>query len=150
MKKTGIFVALCVMGSAAFAQGDVAKGEKALKKCKACHSIVDDAGNKLLKGGRTGPNLWMVLGAPVASREDFTKYSKSLTAAREAGLVWTDEAFLEFVVDPSKYLKTYLDDPKAKSKMTFKLKKGGEDILAYLKSINAVALPAEQTDAATN
>jgi cytochrome c len=29
-------------------------------------------------------------------------------------------------------LRDILDDPKAKSKMSFKLKKGGEDVAAYL------------------
>lgn len=150
MKMFSVFAFVCAFSTAAWAQGDIASGEKALGKCKACHSIIDEAGNRLLKGGRTGPNLWKVIGGPAASQPDFTKYSKSLIAAREAGLVWDDDAFLKFVVDPSKHLKAYLDDPKAKSKMTYKLKKGGADILAYLKTIDAVALPEAQTEPATN
>jgi cytochrome c len=66
-----------------------------------------------------------------------------LVAAGEAGLVWDEAHFLEFVQDPKAFLRTYLDDTKAKSKMSFKLKKGGEDVLAYLISVSPAA---EATD----
>ena len=118
----------------AFAAGDVAAGEQVFRKCKACHAIADDAGNVIQKGGKTGPNLYGIVGKSAASVEGY-KYSKSMVAAGEAGLVWDEEHFVAYVQNPSKFLKEYLDDSKAKSKMTLKLRKGMEDIYAYLLSI---------------
>jgi len=118
----------------AFAEGDIEAGEKVFKKCKSCHMITAEDGTTIQKGGKTGPNLYGIIGRAAGSVEDF-KYGKSLLAAAEAGLVWDEEQFLVYVENPSKFLKTYLDDSKAKSKMTLKLKKGGEDIYAYLLSV---------------
>jgi cytochrome c len=41
----------------------------------------------------------------------------------------------EWVTDPKAFLRNALDNPKAKSKMSFKLKKGGDDVAAYLASM---------------
>ncbi|HSF92323.1 MAG TPA: cytochrome C [Paracoccaceae bacterium] len=116
----------------AFAEGDVAAGEDAFKKCKACHSIVD-GDNVIVKGGKSGPNLYGVIGR-VAGSDDF-KYSKDLAAAGVAGLEWDEVQLAAFITDPKAFLQTYLDDSAAKSKMTFKLKSGGEDVAAYLASL---------------
>lgn len=118
----------------AYADGDAAKGEKGFNKCKACHMIVADDGTEILKGGRTGPNLYGVIGRTAGSVEGY-RYGADLIAAGEAGLVWDDETFVEFVADPRAFLRTALDDSKAKSKMAFRLRSGGEDILAYLISV---------------
>lgn len=114
--------------------GDAAKGEKGFKKCKSCHMIVSDAGDVIFKGGKTGPNLYGVAGRAAASVEGF-KYGKSLKQAGEAGLVWDEANFVAWSHDPKKFLQETLDDKKAKSKMSFKLKKGSEDIYAYLASV---------------
>ena len=128
---------LMALAGNAYAQ-DAAAGEKAFKSCKACHGIVN--GDEVIyKGGKTGPNLFGVIGRQAGSYEGF-RYSKSLVAAGEAGLVWTEELLAEFIQDPKAFLRKYLDDPKAKSKMTFKARKGAEDIAAFLAS---VAPPAE-------
>ena len=67
------------------------------------------------------------------------KYGKSLAAAAEAGLVWTEEELLDYLQDPRKYLRAKLEDKKAKSKMAFKLKKDQDrlDVISYLKTIEA-------------
>ena len=117
----------------AFADGDVAAGEKEFGKCKSCHMVVAPDGTEIVKGGKTGPNLYGVIGRAAGSA-DF-KYSASLKAAGEKGLVWDAASFAEYTVDPAKFLKDYLGDDKAKSNMTFKLKKGGEDIAAWLASV---------------
>jgi len=122
--------------------GDAEAGAKGFKKCKSCHMIVSDADETIVKGGKTGPNLYGLIGRAAGSQEGF-KYGKDLVAAGEAGLVWDEAHFLEFVQDPKAFLRTYLDDTKAKSKMSFKLKKGGEDVLAYLISVSPAA---EATD----
>ena len=44
-----------------------------------------------------------------------------------------------YVADPAKWLKEQTGDASAKSKMTFKLAKGGEDMAAYLASVKPAA-----------
>ena len=112
---------------------DAAKGEKTFKKCKSCHMIAN--GDEVIyKGGKTGPNLYGVIGRTAGTYEGF-KYGKDLVAAGAAGLVWDEENFVEYAKDPKKFLRAYLDDKKAKSKMSYKLKKGGEDIAVYLTAV---------------
>lgn len=123
-----------LLAAPVFAEGDIAAGEKGFKKCKACHTIVADDGEVVVKGGKTGPNLFGVVGRQPGSYEGF-KYSKSMIAFGETGVVWTEELIAQFVQDPKAFLKEHLGDAKAKSKMTFKLKKGGEDVAAYLASL---------------
>lgn len=113
--------------------GDAAAGEKTFNKCKSCHMIETDDGEVIVKGGKTGPNLYGVIGR-TAGTADF-KYGKDLVAAGEAGLVWDEANLTEYTTDPRAFLRTYLDDSKAKSRMAFKLKKGGEDVAAYLASV---------------
>ena len=114
--------------------GDAAKGEKAFAKCRSCHSIESDSGEVIVKGGRTGPNLYGVIGRPAGSYEDYS-YSEDLAAAGANGLVWDGPQFVAFTHDPREFLRAYLDDSKAKSKMVFKLSSGSEDIYAYLVSV---------------
>ena len=123
---------LLVSVSPAFADGDAAKGESEFKKCKACHSIVAADGTEIVKGGKTGPNLFGVVGRPAASVADF-KYGDGLAAAGAAGLVWDEELIAEYVKDPTAFIDTH--GGEGKSKMTFKLAKGGEDVAAYLASV---------------
>lgn len=132
-----------LMAGPAFADGhttgDAAKGEKAFKKCKSCHSIVSPEGDVIFKGGKTGPNLYGVAGRQAGMVEGF-KYGASLKEAGEKGLVWDEASFAAFVKDTKGYLSEYLGG-SAKSKMSFKLKKGGEDVYAYLLSVGPA--PAE-------
>ena len=113
--------------------GDAAEGEKTFNKCKSCHMIVSDAGDEIVKGGRTGPNLYGIIGKTAGSA-DF-KYGPDLVKAGEAGLVWDEANLAEYVADPRAFLRAYLDDSKAKSRMSYKLKNGGADVAAYLASV---------------
>lgn len=65
-------------------------------------------------------------------------------ASGEAGLVWDDASLATWVYDPKALLIDYLDDSKAKSKMSFKLKKGGEDVAAYLASVGSAVEEAAE------
>ncbi len=134
-----ILSAALALGTPAFADsdmmGDPEAGERLFKGCKACHAIINTETDEVIyKGGKTGPNLYGVIGSVAGTYEGY-KYGKSIVAAGEAGLKWDAETFTAFVQDPKGYLRTYLDDSKAKSKMSFKLKKGAEDVLAYLISV---------------
>ncbi|MBA85591.1 c-type cytochrome [Thalassobius sp. S69A] len=127
--------------------GDAEAGEKLYKKCKSCHMIVADDGTKIQKGGKTGPNLYGVIGRQAGTVDGF-KYGSSLVAAGEGGLTWDEETLAAYVADPKAYLKEVTGDGAAKSKMSFKLKKGGEDVAAYLASVGpAVEAPAEEAAA---
>ncbi|TDE37520.1 c-type cytochrome [Antarcticimicrobium sediminis] len=136
-----------LLATPVLAEGDAAKGEKVFNKCKACHMIVSDSGETIVKGGKTGPNLFGVIGRTAGTYPDF-KYGKDIVAAGEAGLVWDEDTFEEYVQDPRKFLRHHLDDKKAKSMMSFKLKKGGEDVYAYLVSVAPVAAEDTTEDAA--
>ncbi len=120
----------------ALAEGDAEAGAKTFNKCKSCHSIVSPDGEAIVKGGKTGPNLYGVVGRTAGTYEGF-KYGDSIVAAGEKGLTWDEEHFVTYVQDPKGFLKDYLGETSAKSKMTFKLKSGGEDVFAYLQSVSA-------------
>ena len=126
-------LALAALGAPAFA-GDAAKGEAEFKKCKACHAIIADDGTEIQKGGKTGPNLYGVIGRQIGALADF-KYGESIVAAGADGSVWDEAALAAYVTDPAAWLKTKTGDAAAKSKMSFKLAKGGEDMAAYLASV---------------
>jgi len=114
--------------------GDPAAGEADFKKCKACHSLTATDGTEVVKGGKTGPNLGGVIGRPVGSVADF-KYGESILAAGAAGAVWDEASLAAYVADPNAWLQEKTGDAAAKSKMSFKLTKGGEDMAAYLATI---------------
>lgn len=135
------FITVLSMPAFAFEDGDAVKGEKVFKKCASCHMVGPEAKNKV------GPALTDVMGRTAGTYADY-KYGKSLVAAGEAGLVWTDEEVFEYLADPKKYLRAKLEDKKAKSKMSFKLKKEADrkDVIAYLKTF---APEPEEGEAAT-
>lgn len=114
--------------------GDAEAGEREFNKCKSCHMIVADDGTEIVRGGRTGPNLYGIIGRQAGSVEDF-RYGDSLVAAGEAGLEWNEETFVAYVQDPKGFLAEYLDDSSARSKMSFRLRSGMEDVYAYLVSV---------------
>lgn len=122
------------LGAPAFA-GDPAAGETVFRKCKACHSVVAPDGTEIQKGGRTGPNLYGIIGRGIAADPDF-RYGASLAALGATGAIWDEASFAAYTADPAGYLKTALGDDGAKSKMSFKLATGGEDVAAYLASVS--------------
>lgn len=125
-----IAATLCALSAPVFAEGDAANGEKEFRKCKSCHAIAS-ADETIVKGGKTGPNLYGIIGRTAGSVEDF-KYGDDIVAAGEAGLVWDTENLASYIEDPRAFLQETLDDGSAKSKMTFKLKKNTADVAAYL------------------
>ena len=128
-------IALSFVAAPALAEGNAEAGEKTFSKCKSCHMVVADDGTEIVKGGKVGPNLYGVIGRAAGST-DF-KYGADLAAAGEKGLVWDEANFAEYVADPRAFLRTYLDDSKAKSNMSFKLKDGGADVAAYLAMVSS-------------
>ena len=107
-----------LLGShAALAEGDVAKGEKVYKKCKACHAL--EAGKN-----KVGPSLAGIFGRTAGTVEGF-KYS---AAMKDSGIVWDEETLDSFLEKPKEVIP--------KTRMAFPgLKKEQDrmDVIAYLK-----------------
>ena len=109
---------------------DLAAGEAAFARCQACHNATSGGADGI------GPNLFGVIGRTVGTEPDFAAYGDALKMIGAAGRVWDEAALTTFVADPAARVKEASGDPAAKSKMTFKLAKGGEDVAAYLASLN--------------
>jgi len=118
--------------------GDAALGEAAWRGCRSCHGITADDGTVIQRGGRSGPNLYGVAGRAVAAVDGYG-YSEPLTQYAATGATWTEETFVEYVQDPTTFLRTHLDDATVRSAMNFRLLTGAEDMYAYLQSV----VPAE-------
>ncbi|KGJ21339.1 c-type cytochrome [Paracoccus sanguinis] len=123
--------ALAVPAAAQDAAGDPVKGEKEFNKCKACHMVQAPDGTDIVKGGKTGPNLYGVVGRKAGTEEGF-KYSDALVKLGEAGEVWSPEDLMHYITDPNSYTQEKTGDNKLKTKMTFKLAKGQADVIAFL------------------
>ncbi|WP_371224354.1 c-type cytochrome [Roseovarius sp. 2305UL8-3] len=120
---------ILALAAPAMAEGDAEKGKKVFNKCKACHMVKSDDGEAIVKGGKTGPNLYGVIGRVAGSVEDF-KYGAGLVDANEDGFVWSEDELVAYAEDPKGWLEA--KGYTAKSKMTFKLKKDGADVAAFL------------------
>lgn len=111
------------------ASADAAAGQTVFKKCTACHDASAGGPNKV------GPNLYGVVGRPMASHEGFS-YSEAMKTHADGGKAWTFED-----------LNTYLTNPKAEipgNKMAFAGLKKDEDranLLAWLNSQSAEPQP---------
>ena len=131
--------ALYLLGTPGVA-GDAVRGERFFRDCLACHSVIDETGAMVARGGRTGPNLFGVIGRHAGSVPDF-HYSTSMVAAGESGLRWNEADFVVYVKDATAFLRDYLDDPNARGKMAYKLRdsKKARDVWAYLSTISSPA-----------
>lgn len=123
---------------------DPAKGEEGFKACRACHAIISTDGTVIQKGGKTGPNLYAVIGRKVAGEEGYS-YSDGLKEAGATGAVWDEETLAAFITDPNAWVKEKTGRASAKSKMTFKAKGDPMDMASYLASLgggDGAAAPA--------
>ena len=113
-------LALSLLTSPAFAEGDAAAGEKVFRKCKSCHAVGDGAKNKV------GPMLNGIVGMAAGQNPDF-KYSDSLLEKAGEGLIWDEATIAAFLAKPK--------DVIPKTKMSFAgLRKEDDiaDVIAYL------------------
>ncbi len=131
---------LLLISSQAIAAGDPMKGEQLYNRCSSCHAIIKD-GDVLVKGGITGPNLYGVVGRVAGTEYDYLNGSERLPIgmftddmirAGQEGLVWSEENIAAYSRDPIGFIRDYLQDETARPNMSVKLKKGAEDVAAYL------------------
>ncbi len=124
----------------ALAAGDPVKGEKLYNRCSSCHAIIKE-GEVLVKGGITGPNLYGVVGRVAGAENDYRygserlpigMFTDDMIRAGEEGLVWTQDNIAAYSKDPIGFIQNYLNDETARPNMSIKLKKGADDIAAYL------------------
>ncbi len=144
MKNIGFAAALALAASVASAQeapsGDAANGETLFgRQCVSCHSAINAEGEAVAgRGAKTGPNLFGLLGRVIGSMEDF-RYGDSILAVAATEATWDEAAFVAYVQDPTDWLRTTLADPRARSKMAFKVRSAEDsaDIWAYLSAFGA-------------
>lgn len=123
--------AASMMVAAAPVQADAAKAFKK-NRCAQCHTV---------SGKHTiGPSLKGVIGRKAGTAEGFktSRYSKFMVAAGEKGLVWDAKSLDGYLTNPKKFLRKYLDNPKASTKMAYPgLKKEDQRklIIEYLTSV---------------
>jgi cytochrome c len=111
---------------------DATKGEQIFKQCMLCHRVGPNAKSLI------GPVLNDVIGRKAGTFESF-RYSPLMKAAGENGLIWSEDLIVQYIADPTAFLKKYLTD-KGKadaatgtSLMTFKLgdEQQRKDVAAY-------------------
>ena len=114
-------LAFIASGTAASAQ-DLAAGENSFKKCLPCHSVGEDAKNKV------GPVLNGLDGRKSGTIEGYN-YTE---ANKNSGITWDDAQFREYIQDPRAKIKG--------TKMVFAGIKSENEITslwAYLKQFDA-------------
>ncbi len=145
-RKTPLAVILvAITATQSLASGDPAKGEKLFNRCTSCHAIIRN-NEVLVKGGITGPNLYDVVGRVAGTENDYRyggprlpvgMFTDDMIRAGDQGLVWTTENIAAYSRDPIGFIRTFLADDTARPNMSVKLKKGADDIAAYLATFSA-------------
>lgn len=135
-----ILTLTATLSAAAGHAGDPEAGVRLYARhCAACHMLAAPDGTTVMRGGPSGPNLFGIVGQPAGEVAGFTRYGRDLVAAGEAGLIWDAETLDAYLADPRAALREALDDPRASSRMVFRLRSDSDrrDIIAYLETLRA-------------
>ena len=144
--------ALLALSPVAALAGDAEAGAGAFNsQCSACHVVVNEAGETLAgRASRTGPNLYGVMGRQAGSVEGF-RYGDSLVEAGTNGLIWDQESLTAYLQDPRGFLRTTLDNNRARSQMSFQVRSAdtAADIAAFLATFSAATEEEAPEEGAT-
>src|SRR5690554_1017414 len=116
---------------AAIAEADPADGEALSRRCAACHTFNEGGPN------RVGPNLWNVVGGPVAHLDNFN-YSDAAQSMHDEGVTWTHENLSAFLENPRGFMPG--------TRMVFPGLRDADDraaMIAYLRSMGTDAPPLQ-------
>jgi cytochrome c len=119
---------VCLATAGAASAQDANKGKSVFNQCKACHA---------LDRAVVGPPLKAVVGRKAGSVEGYS-YSPLMKAAGDAGLVWSEAELVNYLKNPTDYLKQYVASKgktaSGSSKMVFMLANEDQrkNVVAYL------------------
>ena len=125
---------------------DAARGEAVFRKCGACHNATQGGANQL------GPNLWGVVGAPVAHRADFS-YSEPL---RAHGGTWDWDTMSQWLHSPrtfasgTKMTFAGLSDPQERADVMLFLNQHGGTLQIPPPPAEAAPAAGNTTEAANS
>ena len=109
------------------ADADLAKGEKALKKCTSCHTFEEGGANKV------GPNLYNIVNGSIAGSSGFG-YSDALSGM--SGQTWSYENLDAFMASPKGFA------PGTKMSFGgFKKVSDRANLIAYLRTLSGSPAP---------
>jgi cytochrome c len=141
----GAIVALSPVAAMA---GDPAAGATAFtSQCSNCHVVQNAAGEVLAgRNARQGPNLYGVVGRQAGAYPNF-RFGDSIVQAGNAGLIWDEETFVAYVQNPNTFLRTYLNNNRARGNMAFQVRNEAQarDLYAFLATFSPA--PEAETEA---
>lgn len=107
--------------------GSPERGKALFKQCLACHQVGETAQNAF------GPVLNGVVGRKAGSYPGYD-YSHALQESNAKGLIWTEGLLTQWLHGPSDFVRLYLGNPKAHSKMPIMVEdaQARRDVVAYL------------------
>ena len=117
------------------ANADASAGEAATRRCSACHTFEEGGAN------RVGPNLWNVVGGPMAHIDGFG-YSSALAERAAAGGEWSFESLNAFLESPRNYLSG--------TSMAFngiRDEQERADLIVYMRSLSTNPVPLPEAEA---
>jgi cytochrome c len=152
MNRFALVAALSLLAAPAFAQtteivpptGDAAAGEELFnRQCVACHVVENEAGEVLAgRNAKVGPNLFGVVGRTPGTYPEF-EYGDAMVEYGATGVVWAEENFVAYVMDPTEFLRTVLDNNRARGKMAFQVRDAADAANIYAFLATYTVAPAE-------
>lgn len=155
MSKFIYAAAVTLLATSAFADGHAASGsvdtgeQQFKRQCVACHIVANAQGEVLAgRNARVGPNLYGLANRQLGAVENY-RYGNAIVEAGETGQIWTEEAFVAYVQDPTGWLREALDNNRARGKMAYRTRDAQDaiDIYAYLATFGTAS---ETAGAASN